>query len=148
MLYRRYDKYRILYLGMLLAYTGCDNQRFPIAGEITFDGQPISEGAISLEPVDGQGPTTGVKIINGKYQLTSAASPLPGKKIVRISAGRKKGRKIRPHGIRTPQGNLIDEIDRYIAAKYNTKSALTCELLVQGLNRFDFHLLPVKTKAK
>ena len=146
MIHRWRDKYRFLYLAILLACAGCGNQKFPIAGEVTFDGQPVSEGVISLEPADGRGPTTGGKIIDGKYQLMSAASPLPGKKIVRISAGRKTGRKIRPPGIQAPEGNLIDEIDRYIPPMYNTQSTLTCDVSAQGPNRFDFHLLPAKTK--
>ncbi len=75
----------IILLIITLFMVGCGSNRFPVAGEVTFDGKPVEQGTISLEPIDRQGPTTGGKITNGKYRLEGDAAPLPGKKTVRIS---------------------------------------------------------------
>ena len=123
----------------LATFAGCNTGRFPVSGEVTFNGKPISEGTISFEPADGQGPTTGGKIADGKYQLEGNAAPLPGKKIVRIFAARKTGRKIEA-GPPSPRGTMVEEIERCIPDIYNTKSTLTCEVASQAHNRLDFHL--------
>jgi len=119
--------------------TGCGSGRFPVTGEVTFDGKPVEQGTISLEPVDRQGPTSGGKIVNGKYRLEGDAAPLPGKKTVRISAARKTGRKI-PAGSLAKKGEMVEEIERYIPDIYNKKTTLTCEVGGQGTNQIDFHL--------
>ena len=117
---------------------GCGHGRFPIQGEVTFDGKPVEEGTISLEPANGNGPTTGGKIVAGKYQLTGNAAPLPGKKIVRISAIRKTGRKVADNF--KPAGATVDDVEPYIPAIYNSRSTLSCEVAGQTGNRLDFHL--------
>ena len=76
----------------LASLAGCNTGRFPVSGEVTFNGKPIPEGTISFEPADRQGPTTGGKIADGKYRLDGNSAPLPGKKTVRIFAARKTGR--------------------------------------------------------
>jgi hypothetical protein len=118
---------------------GCGDGRCTTSGEVTFDGQPIQEGTISLEPADGNGPATGGKIIAGKYELARDAAPLPGKKIVRISAVRKTGRKIPGDSLSAP-GTIVDEIKRYVPDVYNTRSTLSCEVAAGSPNHFDFRL--------
>lgn len=118
---------------------GCGRERLTIQGEVTFNGKPVEEGTISLEPADGKGPTTGGKIAAGQYLLAGVAAPLPGKKIVRISAVRKTGRKVAA-GLASPPDTMIDEIDRYIPKIYNTNSTLTCEVSHEGSKTIDFNL--------
>lgn len=118
---------------------GCGDGRCPTSGEVTFDGKPVDEGTISLEPADGNGPATGGKIVGGKYELVRAAAPMPGKKVVRISAVRKTGRKVPGDSLSAP-GTMVDEIKRYVPDVYNSRSTLSCEIIAGGQNRFDFHL--------
>ena len=82
-------------IALAVTSPGCKRGHFPIQGEVTFNGNPVDNGTICLESADGKGPTTGGAIAAGKYQLTGDAAPLPGKKVVRISAVRKTGRKVR-----------------------------------------------------
>ena len=119
-------------LSILLVCGGCGDNRLPVMGRVTFNRQPVPEGVISFEPADGQGSTTGGRIVEGKYQLVGTAASLPGKKIVRISAGRKTGRKI-PAGSLSSAGTMVDEIQRYIPPAYNTRSTLTCEVADHAL---------------
>ncbi len=127
---------------VLAALAGCGGSGRPtVHGQVTFDGEPVAEGTISFEPADGIGPTTGGSIAGGKYRLSGEAAPVPGKKRVRISAGRKTGRSI-PAGEPFPPDVMVEETERYIPDIYNTRSTLTCEVTAKGPNQFDFHLEP------
>ncbi len=53
-----------------------------ISGEVTVDGVPVQDGAISFEIVEPGDVPSGAMIINGRYE----AQLTPGRKIVRISA--------------------------------------------------------------
>jgi len=125
---------------ILLFLAGCGSGRFPVAGEVTYDGKPVAEGTISFEPADGKGPTTGGKISGGKYEFKGNAAPLPGKKTVRIYAARKTGRQVEVKHSKPKQ--LVDEIERYIPDVYNTKTTLTCEVADRETNKINFHLKP------
>jgi hypothetical protein len=121
--------------------TGCkgNSERVPISGRVTMDGKPIEAGSINFEPIDKKGQSTGAVIVNGEYQITGKNSPIPGTKVVRISAGRKTGRRI-PAGEPSPPDAMVDEIKQYIPAIYNSQSTLTCEVPSQGSKQIDFDL--------
>jgi hypothetical protein len=121
--------------------TGCGNGRSPVGGKVTFDGKPVEQGAIVLEPADGHGPTTGGTILDGKYELAGKAAPLPGKKKVRITATRKTGRKVASGPLRN---TMVDEIESYIPEIYNIDSTLTCEVSPDGSKTINFDLKPEK----
>ena len=123
----------------LLLCVGCGNGRYPITGEVTFDGKPVEVGTIVFEPADGQGPTTGGKIKDGKYALADNAAPLPGKKKVRISAARKTGRRI-PAGPPAPPDMMVEETIRYIPRTYNERTTLFCDVSSDGSRQIDFNL--------
>jgi hypothetical protein len=53
-----------------------------VSGEVTIDGVPVQEGAISFDIVDPADLPGGAIIINGRYETQLS----PGRKIVRISA--------------------------------------------------------------
>lgn len=125
---------------LMILDAGCKPARFPVRGAVTFDGQPVEEGTISFEPADGQGGTTGGKIVAGKYEITGPAAPMPGKKIVRIFAARKTGRKVPAE--MSISSEMVDEIERYIPEIHNTQSTLSCEIAARGVSQIDFHLKP------
>jgi hypothetical protein len=75
----------------LLALSGCDGMpRATVRGTVTLDGQPIELGAVSFIPVDGQSPTTGGPITNGRY---SVANVPVGEMKVAISGSKVVGKK-------------------------------------------------------
>lgn len=128
-------------IGLALAATiGCGTKGIPISGNVTFNGQSVGQGTISLEPADGQGPTAGGQIAEGRYTLTGDAAPLPGKKIVRVFAFRKTGRKVQGGSFTSATPVLVDEIERYIPDIYNTRSVLICDVSRDGEKEIDFHL--------
>jgi hypothetical protein len=62
-----------------IVITGCGRST-TVTGRVTYDGKPVAKGAITFVPADGQGPTCGVTIADGRYQVQLS----PGKKIVQI----------------------------------------------------------------
>lgn len=69
----------------LVCLAGCGGKGVKtgtVHGTVTLDGQPLAEGTISFNPLDGNTPTAGGKITGGSY---SVAVPR-GQQMVLISA--------------------------------------------------------------
>ena len=68
--------------GMLLsAVVGCGGSSSTISGKVTYKGKPVENGAITFQPADGKGPSTGATIVGGSYQVDDIT---PGPKIAEI----------------------------------------------------------------
>lgn len=65
-----------------LAAAGCGGgDSAVLSGSVTYDGQPVENGTITLLPEDGKGPSAGGQISGGQYRIEGVT---PGRKIVRI----------------------------------------------------------------
>jgi hypothetical protein len=127
----------VVLLGLcLLVLPACGDGKLEVRGKVTFEGKPV-EGVISFEPADGQGPTSGGTITGGRYELTGTARVAPGQKIVRIRGTRKTGRKVPAMAGPSP---LVDDIERYIPARYNDQSQLQREVVAGKANEINFEL--------
>jgi len=124
---------------LTFAIAGCSDGKVTVRGAATVDGQPIAEGSISLEPADGQGPTTGGMIKAGQYELSGEAAVIPGEKIVRIVGLRETGKMV-PAGPPAPKGSMIAELVQCVPPQYNDKSELRVEVTPGKSNTHDFHL--------
>ena len=117
--------------------TGCgEKSSIRIAGNVSMDGEPVSEGSISFEPLDGQGTVTGGPITNGQYSVEGDSGFNPGEKRVRIVGVRKTGRRLPDP---EAKGEYNDEVVMYIPRQFNTESQLKVNLAV-GDNSHDFQL--------
>ena len=125
----------------LLLSTGCGDGRVRVSGTVLFDGKPVEEGAIALEPANGQGPSTGGPITDGVYDLTGVARSTVGEKIVRIIASCKTGRNI-PIPPPARPGTMIDERIQCIPKQYNEQSTLRVQVTPGKDNTHDFDLKP------
>lgn len=123
---------------LMVLCAGCGGRQVSINGAVTFDSQQVDNGSIAFEPADGKSATAGGRIEGGRYSVSSEEGVSPGKKIVRITAVRKTGRKIEA-GPPAPPGTMVEVIERYIPETYNRNSTLTCEVTM-GTNVHDFHL--------
>lgn len=121
------------------ALSGCGDGRVVVRGAVNVDGQPIEEGSISLEPANGDGPTTGGIIKEGKYELTGHAAVIPGDKIVRIVGLRKTGKMIEA-GPPSPKGTLIPQMIQCVPSHYNDQSRLRLEVTPGKANTHNFAL--------
>jgi hypothetical protein len=130
----------------LLALVGCTDStkvvdtlpRKAVNGSVTLDGQPLAQGQIQFDPVQGtQGPTAiaVADIKDGKYSIDRALGPLPGKYKVSISS--------RPSvtiGVDDMPGSKPKLEPEKVPAQYNSKSTLTKEITGDLVNTLDFDL--------
>lgn len=112
-----------------------------LSGQVTFEGQPIEDGNIRLNPIEGTpGPGGSAKIVNGAYEIAEEKGMLAGKHQVLISATRATGRMIRAENL-DGGASQTEEIVQFIPAQYNRASELFVEL-EPGENPKDFNLNP------
>src|SRR5437867_2783905 len=77
---------RLVCLALALACVpGCGKDTATISGTVTYEGEEVEYGSISFAPVDGNGPSAGAEIHNGKYRADGVR---PGKKKVFITGAR------------------------------------------------------------
>jgi len=121
--------------------TGCGKKgpkRAAVAGSVSLDGQPITEGVIQFLPVEGTvGPEAGGVIENGRYDIPRQRGPIVGKNRIEFRASKKTGRKIQDPTGRT--GTLTDEFKEAFPATANTKSTLVREIKDEP-NKLDFEI--------
>lgn len=114
---------RILILLGLLVVAGCQTgpPMGTVIGEVTLDNQRIKEGAITFVPIEGDTPTAGANIIDGKF---TAQVPL-GKQKVMINASKVMG-KFRAYD--TPESPLLDNVVELVPPVYNANSTLSIDV--------------------
>ena len=135
---KRTAMYRIAFGFILIAMMGCGPVKISISGKVSYDGTEVNEGAISFESPDGKSPSVGGMIQKGFYKIENVDASSGGKKIVRIIAVTKTGRKI-PAGPPFPPGDMVDEIIK-MPSQFNEKSNLSAEISSSKPNVFDFNL--------
>ncbi len=107
----------------LVLVAGCGGRKTTIEGEVTFGGQPIDGGAISLLPKDGKEVAAGARIVGGKYVITSKAERLPpGTYKVVINWLKPTGKKVKNEN---DDNQLVDETQEDPAG---VQSKLTVEI--------------------
>ena len=127
--------YRALVLGLLAAVVvGCGSggdglQRVALSGAVAYQGAPVDDGSILFVPCDGTvGPSTAVKVVDGRYRADANGGVPPGTYRVEILAYRKNaggGQNVLlappPPGGSTSQNNAPQQ---YLPVKYNVRSQL------------------------
>jgi hypothetical protein len=109
---------------MLIVLLGCSTgpSTGTVTGEVTLDDQPIKDGRLTFIPVDGQGPTGGALIKDGKF----VASGVPATKMkVQINGNRVKGKY---KAFDTPESPWIDDVEEMVPQKFNFNSELTLDV--------------------
>ena len=110
---------RILAVGLLCAgcllLTGCSGkgvQTGTVSGTVTLDGQPLADGTINFNSLDGNTPTSGGKITNGSF---SVAVPRGLQKVMISSPVVKSSRKAYEND---PNSPLVNEYKESLPVKY------------------------------
>jgi hypothetical protein len=106
---------------------------YPVSGQVTFEGEPITEGSIIFTPADEPDlPAVGGVITDGQYTLKAYAGTFK----VQIFANREDPSKT----IATPGGEDIPGSEQYIPEQYNTKTELTADVLPDQGEQINFDL--------
>lgn len=117
--------------GCSRGYTG--DQRFPLSGRVTYDGEAVDLGSISFLPVADKQRVSGGTIMDGVYTVPEERGALAGKHRIEIRWQKRTGKKIvYPYGEE-------DERKEGLPPRFHKDSKLTVE--VSGdQTTFDFDL--------
>ena len=119
---------RVLLFGFIIGVSGCGSQkdytgekRFPVTGTVTFKGEPVSSGMISLIPEDGTSNPAGGPITDGSFSIPEEKGPNKTTYRVAVYWRKPTGKKIKD----ADTGEEIDEVKQIIPAKFNDATELS-----------------------
>jgi hypothetical protein len=116
-------------------------QRFPLAGRVTYDGEPIDLGSISFLPLDKDQRVSGGTITDGTYSVPEERGAHAGKYRIEIRWQKRTGRTIK-----LPWGE-DEERAEGLPPRFHKDSTLTGEVSASQTT-FDFHLESRKDDAR
>lgn len=128
---------------VVLAVTGCGGsdggvETVPVEGQVTWEGQPVTNGSVIFVPDGGGPPAEGTLDAEGHYQLTTGSQPgaVPGLHKVMISSSTERD----PAAL--PEDEPVEETSP-LPEKYGISgesSGLTATVSATETNTIDFHL--------
>ena len=136
----------VVVLGLVFGIlAGCSDKaagRLEVTGKVKFGGQQLKEGTVSFEPLDGQGTRATAVITAGEYTIPKTSGLLPGKYLIRISAG-DGTTPVNPVNADEPPSptgstNIISK--DLIPADWNVNSKQERTLSKDGPKRLDFEI--------
>ncbi|MFH1304763.1 MAG: hypothetical protein ABIK07_27225 [Planctomycetota bacterium] len=136
---------RALLMVLVTSISGCGGQsdytgekRFPVTGTVSFGGEPVSNGMISLIPEDGTSNPAGGPIENGAFTIPAEKGPNKTSYRVAVYWRKPTGKKMKD----ADTGEEIDEVKQVIPAKYNDATELS--VVVSGDPKTDVIALDLK----
>lgn len=132
-------------LSVCLAVIGCGKrdyegeQRFPVSGKVTVDGQPLDVGVIAFFPQgkgDSAGRVSGAPIRDGVYSVPEEKGPNAATYRIEIHWNKRTGKQV-PNPF--DKSEMIDQLMEGLPAKYHKNSELTAEVSADKTT-FDFEL--------
>jgi len=124
-------------LALLAVLAGCGGHQGPeiavVSGKVTYAGQPVAEGMLRFEPMEGtEGPACAAVIKAGRYEVKARGGVPVGKHRVRIWASRPiAGAKAAPQDLQFSDTEGPPQ-EQYLPAKYNDKSELEVTIPPKG----------------
>lgn len=125
----------LLVVATVIGCGGADDRR-SISGMVTWGGEPLPTGDITLAPRE-VGHASGVAIENGEFEIPSSRGLAPGIYRVEIVAYLPTGRQLADP---EAPGHMVDETRQMIPARYNVESELEAEVTANDDNFFEFKL--------
>ena len=123
--------------------TGCGaSDRFPVSGRVTLNNQPLKNGIVMFEPLEGQGTGSTAMLEEGQYSIPQEGGLKAGKYRVRITSGDGKTA-VNPVDPNEPPGpgggsNIISK--ELVPASWNTQSKQEVTIKAEGENTFNFDI--------
>jgi hypothetical protein len=74
---------RWLAAAIAIILAGCGPSLARVSGTVSFNGEPVSKGTVTLVPANGKGAASGGLIENGRYTIEKVQ---PGEKLVQLSS--------------------------------------------------------------
>lgn len=132
-------------LAALSLLAGCSDQyqgRFAVSGKVALNGQPLKDGIVMFEPLDGQDTGGTAMLDEGTYTIPRENGLKTGKYRVRVTAGDGKTavNPVNPDEPPGPTGggNIISK--DLVPASWNIQSKQEVTVKPDGPNTFDFDI--------
>lgn len=106
------------------AFVGCGQKgpkKVKISGVITVDGETVDKGSVRFKPADGEGPTDGAKIADGKFE----AEVTTGEKILVVDGSKVVGQ-FEADPVLNP-GVMSDQLEMYPGMPFKQEKKITVE---------------------
>jgi hypothetical protein len=128
----------VLLPGLCLA-GGCRKApgRHEVTGKVLLRGEPLAEGVIDFEPLEGQPSKSGASILNGSYRIPRDRGLAPGRYRVSIVAG--DGTVAAGVGEPSAAPRATAPGGERVPPEYNVRSKLVREVKA-GKNALDFDI--------
>jgi hypothetical protein len=114
---------------------GSDTALLPLAGNVTFQGEPVASGEITFQPVDPQQRLATAPIVDGKYRLDPRFGAAPGEYTVAIRAYRAAAQA----GPGNPYAPDAEATEQYVPRQFNDATTLRITASAESLEH-DFNL--------
>ncbi len=126
---------------MLFGLTlGCgeESDRMPVAGQVTWQQQPLDRGSIVFVPAEGhRGPKVGGEIVSGRYAVARERGLSPG--IYRVEVRTDTGE--RPHSpTDKPAARSSKSMNQSIPKEYNDNTKLKVTIEAGATHDLNFDL--------
>lgn len=125
-------------LWWLVSFMMPTEQRHAVAGRVTWQGQPLDNGIISLRPLADQPFESGAVILQGRFDIPHLKGLTPGKYLVRIHASAPDPKYPPPAAGERDMRPGIE----VLPSRYNSDSELTAEIGAWGRTIIVFDLVP------
>jgi hypothetical protein len=135
---------------LVAGIVGCSDDpykgRSPVSGSVKLKGQPLKEGIVMFEPMEGQDTGTNAPVVDGLFEIPREGGLKAGKYLVRVTSGDGKTA-TNPVDDDNPPGptggtNIVSK--DLVPASWNTRSKQEVTVKADGPNKFDFDIKDVK----
>ncbi len=128
----------IVTLGVIPLLIGCgaeSSDTVTVQGNITVDGKPIEQGSITFLSADGETPSSGGVIADGKY----TAEVVPGEKTIMVLGTKVIGQELILEGV--PDSGTRDKLETTTHPNYNAAQLTPLKASITGpVENLDFAL--------
>lgn len=111
------------------------DKRYPLSGVVTYQGEPIDLGSITLLPEAGQTARSGGVIQDGKFVIPEPKGPNVGKYRVEVHWLKMTGKRL----LDNTTGEMYDERKEALPPKFHKQSTLSVEVPAED-NSYDIHM--------
>lgn len=133
----------LLFVVCFVAGCGDPNRgRVAVSGTVKLAGQPLKDGTVSFEPLDGQDSRATATVTNGAFDIPQPTGLQPGKYLIRVSAGDGKTpvNPVNPDSPPGPTGGTNIVSKELIPSDWNVNSKQERAITAGAPNKFEFEI--------
>jgi hypothetical protein len=122
---------------------GCEKPPFdnrqPVEGAVTIDGQPLPKALISFSPINGtKGPSSSGVVVDGRYRIEAESGPCPGEYQVKIETITPEIEAMAARDMEALRRNAGKKPPAMVAPEFNVNTKLQASVREGMPNRFDY----------